>query len=118
MAISRDLPGSPLGLRTGLPVHLKFVFGLGTVLSAPLILLLTLMALNWWMVRTSDLPVAKWIGTLGVGFLAGMLVEPILGEALTGLHDPGLIAVVSVNVVVPSALVALGLGHGAHNLRA
>lgn len=118
LAISRDLPGSPLGVRTGLPVEWDFVFGLGTSLSAPLILLVTLVGLNIWMIRSPDLRAAKRIGILGAGFLAGMLTEPILVEALTGAHDPVVIAVIIASLVVPSALVAGAFGPESHRVRA
>jgi hypothetical protein len=60
------------------------------------------------LVRRPDLRAARWIGILGVGFLVGMVVEPILGEALRGSHDPMVAAVIAGNLAVPGALVAVG----------
>lgn len=113
LAIEADLPGRPLGPRTGLAPLWDFVFGLGTALSAPLVLLLALVVLNALIQRGGAVRrrAAGDLALLGTGVLVGVLVEPITWRVLhPSGFDPALAAaVVSANLLLPAAIVALSL---------
>ena len=109
VAASRDLAGQPFGIVSELSVIQSFVFGLGTALSAPLVLLLLLIALNAWMLCSDDGRPIRLITILAGGFLVGMLVEPITGEVLRGRHDLKVTILVAANLMVPLAMLAYGL---------
>ena len=109
VAISRDLSGRPFGIVTDLSVIQSFVFGLGTALSAPLVLLLLLAALNAWLLRSDDRRPIQLITILAGAFLVGMVVEPIFGEVLAGSHDLPVTILVAANVLVPLAMLGYGL---------
>jgi len=112
LAIRDDLAGRPFGWETSLTPLESFVFGLGTALSAPLILVVALVAANLLM-RRSRTPAARaayLIALLGAGFFVGMLAEPITQDIL----DPGSVgplptAIVIANLLLPLALVLLAI---------
>ena len=109
VAVSRDLAGEPFGIATDLPVMQGFAFGLGTALSAPLVLLLLLIAFNVWLLHSDDQRPLRLITILAAGFLVGMLAEPILGQALVGGHDLLVTILVAANLLVPMAMLTYGL---------
>jgi hypothetical protein len=87
-----------------------FVFGLGTALSAPLVLLMALVGANLLLRQgeRAEQRAARLITILGAGFLAGMLAEPIFWE----VFEPGVgtlkAATVGANVLLPLSMVILG----------
>lgn len=112
LAIRLDLPGRPFGLRTGLTPVWDFVLGLGTALSAPLVLLVALVVLNTLIRRQGAIRrrAAAGLALLGTGFLIGMLAEPITWRLLRSSEvDPVLAGVVIANLVLPVVIVALSL---------
>ena len=110
MAIENDIPGRPLGIETGLPVALDFTFGLGSGLSAPLILLIALAFLAVTVALRGGRRSIFWMGILGWCFLVGMLIEPVLGEAMRGEHGALVVVIVALNVVLPVLLIGLAIG--------
>lgn len=114
ISVRDDLPGEPLGLRTGFGVRGDLVRGFGTALCAPAPMLL---ALGWLagrsLVATADDPsrVATLTG-LGVGLLCGMVAEPVTREVVA---DPTAradrTAVVAANLALPAAMIVAGLRH-------
>lgn len=114
ISLRDDLPGEPLGLRTGNHVRGDLVRGLGTALCAPAPMLL---ALGWLaqrsLVATGDDRgrVASLTG-LGVGFLCGMAAEPITSKVVA---DPSArvdrTAVVAANLALPAVMIVAGLRH-------
>ena len=109
VAVTRGLPGRPFGIATGLPVGQDFAVGLGTALSAPLVLLLLLVVLNVWQLRTEEARPIGLIMILAGGFLVGMLAEPILGDVLAGRHDWSVEVLVVANLLVPLLMLAIGV---------
>lgn len=109
LAISNDIPGRPFGIQTGLPVALDFAFGLGSGLSAPLPMLIALAVLANSVARQDGRRSIFWIGVLGCCFLAGMLVEPTLGEAIRGQRQMVVIGVVIANVLLPIVIIGLAI---------
>jgi hypothetical protein len=110
IAIRNDIPGRPLGIETGLPIALDFTVGLGTGLSAPLILLIALALLAGSVARRGRRRSIFWMGILGWCFLVGMLIEPVLGQAMRGEHGALVMAVVVLNVLLPVLLIGLTVG--------
>ena len=108
-AIKNDIPGRPLGIETGLPVALDFTIGLGSGLSAPLILLIALAVLSARVAHRGTRRSIFWTGILGWCFLLGMLIEPVLGEAMRGEHGVLVSAIVALNVLIPVLLSGLAI---------
>ena len=109
IAIRRDIPGRPLGIQTGLPVALDFTVGLGSGLSAPLILLIALAMLGVTVALRGGRRSIFWMGILGGCFLVGMLIEPVLGEAMRGEHGALVVVIVALNVLLPMLLIGLAI---------
>ena len=107
VAISNDIPGRPFGIKTGLPNVWDFAFGLGTGLSAPLSMLIALAVLTVAIARHQRHRYIPWIGFLGCCFLAGMLAEPILGEAMRGERGQLVTGIVVANVLLPIVIIGL-----------
>lgn len=112
LAIRGDLAGRPFGWDLHLTALSNFVFGLGTALSAPLVLLLALVAANLLIGRGEK--TRRWaagaIALLGIGFFFGMLAEPISWEVFdTGSFDLLPAAVVITNLLLPLAMVILAI---------
>lgn len=108
LAVRDDLPGRPFGWSTGLTPLSDFLFGLGTALSAPLVLLLLLAGLNLLVLRGNA--VGRWATTaivvLGFGFLIGAVAEPGTWEFLSvGSISPLIATVLIANVMLPIAMV-------------
>lgn len=112
VAIRDDLRGRPFGVSSGLAPEWDFIVGLGTALSAPLILLVALIMLNglvWWGGKAGR-KAAGWLAVLGSGFLVGMLAEPITWSVLSPSgFDLLLAGIVALNLVLPPAIVLLAL---------
>lgn len=108
-AIANDIPGRPLGIQTGLPVALDFTVGLGSGLSAPLLMLIALGFLAVSVVRRGGRRSILWIGLLGWCFLVGMLIEPILGEAMDGQHEPFVVGIIVANVILPIMMIGMAI---------
>jgi hypothetical protein len=120
ISIRDDLPGEPLGLRTGNDARGDLVRGLGSALCAPAPMLVVL---GWLaggcLVATGDdrVRVASLTG-LGVGFLCGMVAEPITGKVAADPHaQADRTAIVVANVVLPVVMVVAGLRHLAQTSR-
>lgn len=112
LAIRDDLAGRPFGWELPLTPLANFVFGLGTALSAPLVLLLALVAANLLMGRGEKTRrrAATLIAILSIGFLVGMLAEPITRDLLRpGTVDLLPAAVVIINLILPLAMVLLAI---------
>ncbi len=109
IAIRKDIPGRPLGIETGLPVALDFTVGLGSGLSAPLILLIALALFAAAVALRGGRRSIFWMGILGGCFLIGMLIEPVLGEAMRGEHGALVVAIVALNVLLPILLIGLAI---------
>lgn len=112
LAIRDDLAGQPFGWDTSLTPLASFVFGLGTALSAPLLLLLALVAANLLMRRDgrTGRKAADLIALLGTGFFVGMLAEPITQDILhLGSVDLLPTAIVIANLLLPLAMVMLAI---------
>jgi hypothetical protein len=104
VAVDEGLPGRPFGIATGLSPATDFLFGLGTALSPPLVLLVLLAVLVLIAVRG-----VRWAAVLsavaGAGFLLGMLAEPITYRVLSpGGFEVALAAIVSLNLVLTAIL--------------
>lgn len=110
IAITDNIPGRPLGVETGLPVALDFTVGLGSGLSAPLILLIALALLAARLALRGGRRSIVWMGILGCCFLVGMLIEPVLGEAMRGEHGMLVLVIVALSVVLPVLLIGLAIG--------
>ncbi|HSG79304.1 MAG TPA: hypothetical protein VLD62_06980, partial [Acidimicrobiia bacterium] len=98
-------PGVPLGIDPGLTSVQGVVLGWGSGVSAPWPLLLALLVVG---VGRRGPQIA--VPLLGLVFLAGALMEPISWDAAGGSHGIGLAVLVWLNVVVPAALIAVGIG--------
>jgi len=109
LAISNDIPGRPLGIQTRLPVALDFILGLGTGLSAPLSMLIALAVLTVSIARRDSRRSVFWIRFLGWCLLVGMLIEPILGEAIRGERELLVTGVIVVNVLLPILILGLAI---------
>ena len=109
VAIRQDIPGRPLGIETGLPVALDFTVGLGSGLSAPLILLIALAMFAATVAVRGGRRSIFWMGILGGCFLIGMLVEPVLGEAMRGEHGAHVVVIIAFNVLLPVMLIGLAI---------
>jgi hypothetical protein len=112
VAVRDDLPGRPFGWDLPLSPVANFVVGLGTALSAPLVLLLALVWLNVLLAREPETGrrAAGLIALLGIGFGVGMLAEPITWQLfVSGSVDllPG--AIIVANLVLPASMVILAL---------
>lgn len=111
LAVRDGLIGRPFGWAIDMTPLSGFVFGLGTALSGPLVLLLALVAANLWLrqgERAGQLA-AVWIAILGVGFVGGMLAEPITWDVLEPGVGPLKAATVIANVLLPLAMVILAV---------
>ena len=110
LAVRDGLVGRPFGWTIDMTPLSGFVFGLGTALSGPLLLLLALVAANLGLRQagTVEQRAAVWIAILGVGFLAGMLAEPITWDLLEPGVGPLKAATVIANILLPLAMVILG----------
>jgi hypothetical protein len=109
VAVNDDLPASPLGISTGLEVPIDFLVGLGTALSAPLVLLLAFAVAVVAASRGGRLPLGV-MAVFGVGFGTGMLAEPITYRVLSpGGFEPVHAAIVVGNLVLAVAIVGLAL---------
>ncbi|MEX0667248.1 MAG: hypothetical protein WD313_02840 [Acidimicrobiia bacterium] len=86
-----------------------FAFGLGSGLSAPLSMLIALAVLTVSVARRGRRRSVLWIGFLGWCFLMGMLVEPILGDAIRGELDLLVTTVIVVNVQLPIVILSLAI---------
>lgn len=111
LAVRDSLVGRPFGWWIDMTPLSGFVFGLGTALSAPLLLLLVLVAANLRLRRgeRAERRAAGWIAVLGAGFLAGMLAEPIFWDMFEPGVGPLKAATVIANVWLPLGLVILGV---------
>ena len=110
LAVRDGLVGRPFGWDFGLGPLLGFFVGLGTALSAPLALLLGLVAAIRLLISAADRGrrAAGLIFLLGTGFFIGMLAEPITWElALSGTVTGLVAAVVMANLVLPALLAIL-----------
>jgi len=113
LAVQEDLAGRPFGWNPGLAPLPSFVFGLGTALSAPLLLLVALMAAVVTLHVGSDGVRRAGAGVtalLGGGFLIGMLAEPITWELLrSGPMLSPVAAIVVANIALPMVLVIMAV---------
>ena len=113
VAIRDDLVGRPFGWDLPLSPLANFLVGLGTALSAPLVLLLALVWLNTLLGREpkTGRRAAGLIALLGIGFLVGMLAEPITWQLFGGSGSLDLLpaAIIVANLVLPAAMVILAL---------
>ncbi len=112
VAVRDDLAGRPFGWDLPLSPLSNFVFGLGTALSAPLVLLLALVAANLLLGRGQQVRrrAAGVIAFLGTGFEIGMLAEPISRNVLDSFsRDPLTSVIVSANLLLPLAMVILAV---------
>jgi len=112
VAVRDDLAGRPFGWDLALSPLSNFVFGLGTALSAPLVLLLALVAANLLLGRGQQVRrrAAGVIAFLGTGFEIGMLAEPISRNVLDSFsRDPLTSVIVSANLLLPVAMVILAV---------
>lgn len=112
LALRDGLVGRPFGWKVDMTPLFGFVIGLGTALSAPLVLLLALVAANLLMRQgeRAEHRAAGLIALLGAGFFAGMLAEPISWEVFEGTNvGPLIAAIVMANVWLPLLMVVLAL---------
>jgi len=111
LSVREDLVGRPFGWAIDMTPLSGFVFGLGTALSAPLVMLLALVAANMRLRQgeRAGQRAASWIALLGAGFLAGMLAEPIFWDVFEPGVGPLKAATVIANVWLPLSLVILGV---------
>ena len=112
LAVREGLAGRPFGWDLGLQPLPSFVFGLGTALSAPLVLLLALIVITFFVGRAdrSGRRAAGLLVILGIGFLVGMLAEPITWQLLnSGSSDRIQAAVVIANLALPVVMVLLAV---------
>jgi hypothetical protein len=113
-AIANDIPGRPLGIQTGLSVALDFTVGLGSGLSAPLVMLIALGFLAVSVIRHGGRRPILWMGLLGGCFLVGMLIEPIVGQAMDGEHEPLAIGIILANVILPIMMIGMAIASARH----
>lgn len=111
LAMARNRPAQPFGIRSGLGIPSDFVFGLGTALSAPLVVLVAFVAVMLGVWRTSNRRLLLALFAFAAAFFLGILVEP---HTLRVLRDPGEELVVSATV---GALIALPLSIAGATLR-
>jgi hypothetical protein len=111
IAVRDGLVGRPFGWVIDMTPLSGFVFGLGTALSGPLVLLLALVAANLGLRQgeRAERRAAVWIAILGAGFLAGMLAEPITWDVLEPEVGPLKAATVVANILLPLSMVILGI---------
>jgi len=112
LAVRDALVGRPFGWAIDMTPLSGFVFGLGTALSGPLVLLLALVAANLRLRQgdRAEQRAAGRIAILGAGFLGGMLAEPIFWDVFEpGEVDPLEAATVIANVLLPLAMVILAV---------
>ena len=111
LAVRDGLVGRPFGWAIDMTPLSGFVFGLGTALSGPLVLLLALVAANLGLRQgeRAEKRAAGWIAILGAGFLAGMLAEPITWDVLEPGVGPLKAATVVANILLPLSMVILGV---------
>ena len=111
LAVRDGLVGRPFGWAIDMTPLSGFVFGLGTALSAPLVLLLALVAANLRLRQgeRAEQRAAGWIAILGAGFLAGMLAEPITWDVFEPGVGPLKAAIVIANILLPLSMVILGV---------
>lgn len=112
ISVRDGLAGTPFGWDLRLEPLSAFVFGLGTALSAPLVLLLALLAANLLIWQRSDMR-RRGVGAmilLASGFLIGMLAEPITWKLFRTGQVVGLTTgVVIANIVLPVILVIIAM---------
>ena len=85
VAVQEGMAGRPFGWDLGMAPLASFVFGLGTALSAPLVLLVALVVANVVLqigASRARRAAAGIIALLGAGFFLGMLAEPITWRLL------------------------------------
>lgn len=111
LAVREGLVGRPFGWSIDMTPLSGFVFGLGTALSGPLVLLVALVAANLRLRQGEEAEqrAATWISILGAGFLGGMLAEPITWELFEQGVDPLIAATVLANILLPLAMLSLGI---------
>ncbi|MDP8958415.1 MAG: hypothetical protein M3N51_04270 [Actinomycetota bacterium] len=111
LALRDGLPARPLGISTGLPPLWDFTVGLGTALSAPLILLVALAVLNVLLFRPPAHRAALALAVLAAGFTAGALVEPVTWSLLgpASPNDPILLVVAGGNILIPAVMIGLSV---------
>ncbi len=113
VAVRDGMAGRPFGWDLGMDPLPGFFVGLGTALSAPLVLLIALVAANV-MLHMKGRP-ARFglmaVSVLGAGFVVGMLAEPVTWAMLgTGRVDGLVAGVVITNIVLPMVLILLAIG--------
>jgi hypothetical protein len=111
LAVRDGLVGRPFGWAIDMTPLSGFVFGLGTALSGPLVLLLALVAANLRLRldEGAEQRGAGWIAILGAGFLGGMLAEPILWDVFEPGVGPLKAATMIANVLLPLSLTILAV---------
>ena len=111
LAVRDGLVGRPFGWAIDMTPLSGFVFGLGTGLSGPLVLLLALVAVNLRLRldEGAEQRAAGWIAILGAGFLGGMLAEPILWDVFEPGVGPLKAATMIANVLLPLSLMILAV---------
>lgn len=111
LAVRDGLVGRPFGWAIGVTPLSGFVFGPGTALSGPVVLLLALVAANLGLRQgeRAEQRAAVWIAVLGAGFLAGMLAEPITWDVLEPGVGPLKAATVFANILLPLSMIILGV---------
>jgi len=119
LAVQDGLFGRPCGWAIDMTALSGFVFGLGTALSGPLVLLLALVAANLGLRQgeRAEQRAAVWIAILGAGFLVGMLAEPITWDVLEPGVGPLKAATVVANILLPLSMVILGVWIRGRNRR-
>ena len=112
VAVQEGMAGRPFGWDLGMAPLPSFVFGLGTALSAPLVLLIALVAANVMLHRERGHAHVGLVAlaVLAAGFLVGMLAEPITWRLLRTGSGFGLTTgVVIANIVLPVILIVLAM---------
>jgi hypothetical protein len=110
LAVHYGLVGRPFGWDLDMAPLPGFLFGMGTALSAPLVLLFVLVAANVMLNREGRLARlgSGVVPVLGAGFLVGMLAEPITWTLVWAAQVDGPIAgVVFANILLPILLIVL-----------
>lgn len=108
VAVRDGLAGEPFGWDLGVEPLPGFFVGPGTALSGPLVMLLALVVANLLLRRGGrahhrGATILTW---LGVGFLVGMLAEPVTWDPGTWRYGP-VAALVLANLLLPLTLVIL-----------